>query len=476
MGTSFRKTLFTEDRWGWDIIAKVVALIDGEHYFPVIKAALDKLTNEEGHELAGTVFIGGTEKLKEEIDLEKELGYPVIINNNSETAIKKAIKKWAPHYLIDLSDEPIVGYKERFRYASLALLEGVGYRGSDFLFDPPIFEDIISKPTISIIGTGKRVGKTAVSAFISRSLQKGGFQPCVVAMGRGGPLNPEIIRGDKFELTPDKLLKLSNQGKHAASDHYEDALMSRVFTIGCRRCGGGMSGQPYYDNVREGAKIAEESSAKFIIFEGSGAALPPIKTDYKVVIVGANQPIDYINGYFGTYRIMLSQLAVITMCEEPLASDKQIESVYKAIKEIKPDIRIVKTIFRPKPLDDIKNRKVFLTTTAPYEILKKINNYIEKEYGAKIVGASPHLANRRLLRRDIEDCKEDFNLLLTELKAASVDLVTKLGFDLGVDVVFMDNIPVNIGGDGELRSLFLDLVNKAIKDKEEWISAKKQTV
>ncbi len=57
-----------------------------------------------------------------------------------------------------------------------------------------------------------------------------------------------------------------------------------------------------------------------------------------------------------------------------------------------------------------------------------------------------------------------------------MDLVTKLGFDLGVDVVFIDNIPVNIGGDGELRSLFLDLVNKAIKDKEEWISAKKQTV
>ena len=35
-------------------------------------------------------------------------------------------------------------------------------------------------------------------------------------------------------------MEQSEKGVHAASDHWEDALMSRILTIGCRRCGGGM--------------------------------------------------------------------------------------------------------------------------------------------------------------------------------------------------------------------------------------------
>lgn len=70
-------------------------------------------------------------------------------------------------------------------------------------------------------------------------------RPVVVTMGRGGPEEPELIEGEKIELTPQFLLKVAKEGKHAASDHFEDALTSRVTTIGCRRCGGGMAGFPF---------------------------------------------------------------------------------------------------------------------------------------------------------------------------------------------------------------------------------------
>jgi cyclic 2,3-diphosphoglycerate synthetase len=54
-------------------------------------------------------------------------------------------------------------------------------------------------------------------------------------MGRGGPEKPEIVRGDLIKLTPEYLMEQSDKGVHAASDHWEDALMSRILTIGCRR-------------------------------------------------------------------------------------------------------------------------------------------------------------------------------------------------------------------------------------------------
>ncbi len=109
-------------------------------------------------------------------------------------------------------------------------------------------------------GTGKRVGKTAVSGFIARTLKGIANPPVIVTMGRGGPERPEVIEGgDKLEITPEFLLRLADQGRHAASDHFEDALTARVTTVGCRRCGGGgMAGFSFFDAMDEGGvRIAE---------------------------------------------------------------------------------------------------------------------------------------------------------------------------------------------------------------------------
>ena len=42
---------------------KMLCLVDGEHYLPVTQEAIDTLNNLEHIDIAGAVFIGGTEKL-----------------------------------------------------------------------------------------------------------------------------------------------------------------------------------------------------------------------------------------------------------------------------------------------------------------------------------------------------------------------------------------------------------------------------
>jgi len=448
---------------------KAIALIDGEHYIPVNKSALQQLRDERGYDFLAAVFIGGWEKIGTSQDL-KQLGLPIIIEKNPLEGITKALEEYKPQVVVDLSDEPVVGYIERFQFANLILSKNVIYEGADFCFTPPLYLDIAKKPSMAVGGTGKRVGKTAVGAYTGRVLsgQEGrrdiNYFPCIVTMGRGGPPQPEVIEGDKIEMTPQYFLKMSSMGKHAASDHFEDALLARLTTIGCRRCGGGMAGVVFTSIVPKGVEVANELPCKFIILEGSGASLPPVKSDAWMMVVGAHQPLQYISSYMGPYRIMMSDLIVLTMCEEPMASKEKVEEMDKLLRHINPKAKVVHTVFRPKPLESLKGKNVLYTTTAPPSVGKIIVEYLEEHYKCNVLAVSHHLSHRPKLREDIEKALSEFpqiNVLLTEVKAASIDVATKLGVENGLDVVYMDNIPVTVGGDGELEELIIELAEKA---------------
>ena len=230
--------------------SKMLCLVDGEHYLPVTQESIDVLNNLEHIDIVAAVFIGGTEKLRDDSEesYSEVLGVPVQFAKNDDIPydiIVEMIKKYDVDAVMDLSDEPILDYPKRFKIACKTLAQGVSYQGPDFKFDPVTQYEIMEKPSIKIIGTGKRIGKTAVSGFVSRLIDKNGYEPCVIAMGRGGPQEPEIVHGEQLEITPEFLLEQSEKGVHAASDHWEDALMSRILTIGCRRCGGGMAGDSF---------------------------------------------------------------------------------------------------------------------------------------------------------------------------------------------------------------------------------------
>jgi len=116
--------------------------------------------------VAGAVFVGGVEKISEKGDFD-DLGCPVVKETEPLTGIMTAIERFTPEMVIDLSDEPVIDYKKRFLYASHVLTKGIPYIGADFWFYPPVFQDVLEKPSLSVIGTGKRVGKTAIAGIFA---------------------------------------------------------------------------------------------------------------------------------------------------------------------------------------------------------------------------------------------------------------------------------------------------------------------
>jgi cyclic 2,3-diphosphoglycerate synthetase len=424
-------------------MSRVIALIDGEHYPPVVRFALGELARE--HEVVAAVFLGGTEK----IDLDAGLGaygVPLVTAPTAAAALSTALSTYAPDAVFDLSDEPVLTSADRFELASIALAAGAEYRGADFTFKPPAARVVTTTPTLAIIGTGKRVGKTAVSAFIARQLKDVGADVAVLAMGRGGPAEPELIFGERVALTTPDLLALAREGVHASSDNYEDAVMSRVTTVGCRRCGGGMAGETFFSNVPEGALLADTLGKELVILEGSGSAIPPVAADATVLVIGAGRGETYVRDYFGPYRLARADLAIIATAEEPVATPAEVAAIRAAIASARPDLPVVATTFRPAPIESVAGKRVFFATTAPAAILPTLSAHLEAEYGCEVVASSANLSNRSLLRADMAAAAGGFDLLLTELKAAAIDVVAAAGEEWGVPTLLCDNVPIAVDG------------------------------
>ncbi len=423
-------------------MSRVVALIDGEHYPPVVRFALTALSAE--HEVAAAVFIGGTEKVDSED--ASVYGVPLLKGESAEAAMIAAIERYEPDAFFDLSDEPVISAADRFRLASLALAHGIEYHGADFVFTPPRDRVVPCTPTLGVIGTGKRVGKTAVSAYVARELKASGMDVVVLAMGRGGPGEPEVIRGDEVALTTEDLLELARQGKHASSDNYEDAVMSRVTTVGCRRCGGGLAGETFFSNVPDGARIADALGKELMILEGSGAAIPPVHADASVLVVAAGRGAGYVSDYFGPYRLSRADLVVVAFAEPPMVKPGEIEALTAAIRRERPEVPIVPTTFRPVPIESVEGKRVLFATTAPAMAAPRLAQHLEEESGCKVVAVSTYLSNRARLREELEAHAGTFDTIVTELKAAAIDVVASEGAELGIPVVLCDNVPVALDG------------------------------
>jgi cyclic 2,3-diphosphoglycerate synthetase len=436
---------------------KITALIDGEHYPEVSRDAINLLKSYFPGSFSGIIFLGGTEKLVVD-DLEEYFGEKVFIIDDIDSDFCRALDFFKPDIAYDLSDEPIVDYKIRMKIASFCMANECSYMGPDFLFnwEPRYIKS--RKDTIAIIGTGKRIGKTAISAYIARLLVDEDIDVAIIAMGRGGPKEPQVIKGDKVNIDEKYLLRLNEKGYHASSDYIEDALLSRVTTIGCRRCGGGFAGKIFMTNLEEGMEIAEKLDSDLLIIEGSGASIPQVDTDINICTIGAFQEWDSLVGYLGIYRMIMADMIILTMCEEPIADFKKIDYLESRIKKFNPGAAVIRTIFRPRPLSSIRNKKVFLGMTAIDRIERNIIDYLEAEYGCIVVKASFNLSRRDELRKDL-DSSPEFDLILTELKAAAVDILTEHASKEKKEVVYMDNIPI-ITSSTDLKIELIKLIER----------------
>jgi cyclic 2,3-diphosphoglycerate synthase len=266
----------------------------------------------------------------------------------------------------------------------------------------------------------------------------------VVAMGRGGPPEPELA-----ERPPSvrDLLELSHAGRHAASDYLEDAAFAGIPTIGCRRAGGGLAGAPAYSNVAEGASLAASRAPDLVVFEGSGSALPPIATDGRVLVVSTGQEPELVGGYLNAYRILISDLVVLLGAEDA----KSAEPYRFVVQEVKPELPVIPAVLRPRPVSPIEGSRVAFFTTAPAAAHGPIASHLQGQYRAESVTTYGSLSDRTRLAEDIEAC--DADVFLVELKAAAVDVVAEAADEQGVELVLAFNEVVGTDLDAELRSL-----------------------
>jgi len=303
------------------------------------------------------------------------------------------------------------------------LVHGLPYVGADFRFDPPELAPY-PIPSLAVIGTGKRVGKTAVTGHVARLLARD-RDVVVVAMGRGGPPEPEVA---DVRPTPELLLELSRSGRHAASDYLETAALAGVVTIGCRRCGGGLAGAPGESNVLAGAALAAERGPDLVVFDGSGAAIPPVDVGARVLVTSAAQPVEVVTGYLNAFRILISDLVVVT--------GSAAAQLLAAIAEVK-DVPVVSVELRPRPAAPVSGRRVAFFSTAPASAHETLRRHLESQHGAEVTFVSGNLARREALQAELEQV--DADVYLVEIKAAAIDVVAEAALSQGRELVFADN-------------------------------------
>ncbi len=387
---------------------KAVAIVDGEHYPDVVREALAELP----YEFVGVMLVGGTEKLRGTPDY----GVPLVREpGDAEIAV-------------DLSDEPVLDPRTRLHLASRFLADGIPYVGADFRFDPPTLHPF-GLPSIAVIGTGKRVGKTAVTGAVARALARD-RRVVVVAMGRGGPLVPELIESPP---SLDDLVALSRSGRHAASDHLETAVLAGVPTIGCRRTGGGLAGATFTSNVLEGAALAASLEPDVVVFDGSGAAIPPIDADARILVAH-----DVTSG-LNPYRVLISDV-ILTMDGE-VARD--VRALGKAA---------IRFGLRLRPVEPLAGKRVALFTTGnvPFGHLE-----------ADVVFVSRNLSDRVALAEDLRAV--DADTFVVEIKAAAIDVVAEAARGRGAELVFADNEVVPVAGEPDLDELFRGLAPSKVR-------------
>jgi len=445
---------------------RTLVLVDGEHYPPVVRAAIDEL-RAAGSDVSGVALLGGGEKLR--IDETPEYGTPsdaVFSGPTPLAALLEALDHVDAEEIVDLSDEPVLDARTRMLLAAHALRLGLPYRGADFRFDPPPRPRLAAKPSVAVIGTGKRTGKTAVAAATARALAGRGLEPVVVAMGRGGPSEPEVIDPATVDLSPAALVARADAGRHAASDHLEDALTTGVTTVGTRRCGGGLAGAPGSSTFAEGVVLANERPGALLVFEGSGAAIPPAHADATICVVPATADAEVATGYLGPYALLLSDLVVVTLSEvappdSSRAATRSLPDLEDRIRSIIPDIPVIRTVLRPWPLAPIARRSIFFATTAPEPVAARSAAHLESRHHAAVAGWTSHLSERARLAEDLARLPDGVEVLVTELKAAAVDVATRAALERGMEVIYCDNRPEPVSKDDGADELQLAIVTLA---------------
>jgi cyclic 2,3-diphosphoglycerate synthetase len=228
-----------------------------------------------------------------------------------------------------------------------------------------------------------------------------------------------------------------------------------VTTIGARRVAGGLAGGAFATNVRRAAELAAARRPGLVVLEGSGAAVPPVPWDAAVLVVPGVAPPEYLGGYLGPYRMLRSDLVVVTMAAGPLAGPENLSALRSHVLRFFDESQLLITDLVPVPLAEVRDARVFFATTAPGGVAARQVEHLRETSHCEVVGWSARLADRVGLVEDLEAAQE-YDVLLTELKAAAVDIGVERALARGAEVVFVDNRAVVVEGDADLDTLLGD--------------------
>jgi len=116
-------------------------------------------------------------------------------------------------------------------------------------------------------------------------------------------------------------------------------------------------------------------------------------------------------------------------------------------KGVRPGLEVVPTVFRPRPAESVRGRRVAFFTTAPEAAAPRLAASLAADHGAEVVLVSCDLADRRLLPAAVARAAAEADVFLTEIKAAAVDVVAEGAAAAGRQLVFCDNEPLALEGD-----------------------------
>ena len=106
----------------------VIVCIDGEHYPPVVKEAIQTIARNRP--VVAAIFLGGMEKIETLDDIKDYYGIPIFFPKNIETIdsiLPTILTQYPVKTVFDLSDDPVLDAKARMKLACSFLYHGVTY-------------------------------------------------------------------------------------------------------------------------------------------------------------------------------------------------------------------------------------------------------------------------------------------------------------------------------------------------------------
>jgi cyclic 2,3-diphosphoglycerate synthetase len=426
-----------------------------------VRDSLDRL--EQDHEICAVLFAGGEEKVRAAVlrDPAAHYGRQVTMpGRDVARSLRDLARGGVAEVVIDLSGDPVLGPEDRMWLAAVSVGSGLEYRAPGMRLTPPLQEHVAGAPVVSVIGTGKRVGKTALGGHLATLLQERGERPVIVSMGRGGPAEPQVMPAGAAPGVAG-LVELARGGSHAASDYVEDAVLTGVATVGCRRCGEGPAGEVLDSNTVAGVRLAMTLDASLVVLEGSGSGIPPVAADRTVCVAAAHGMRAANIGPLTAARLLRSQLVVLLGADALPAAERQ--ALTGELRDWSDGGAVIAGALVPEPATPVSSgARVALFSTARPEALDALSDELRAQ-GLEIAVASANLGRREALERDLDSAvAAGCDVYLTELKAAAIDTVAERAQAAGAEIVFLRHRPRSLAGEPDLDDELLALCAAAV--------------